>query len=65
MKITSIPDKTLSVHDFISVFKDRLEENEDNMITDQFDEGYQSGYHDAIIEMMDFFGVEHDQNYYS
>ena len=64
MKITSIPDKTLSIHDFVSVFKDRVEESEDNDIADEFDEGYMSGYHDAIIEVFDFFGIKHDQDYY-
>lgn len=65
MKITSIPDKPISLQDFVSEFKDRVEENEENVITNQFDKGYKNGYHDALIEVFNFFDIKHDEDFYN
>jgi len=64
MKIESIPNKSISLHDFVSKFKNRVEENDFSIIDNKFDEGYMYGYHDAIVEVFNFFGIKHDQDFY-
>ena len=65
MKITHIPENKIDVKKFIVEFKDRLEENEQNTIENEYDEGYMEGYHDAIIEVFNFLEIKHDEDFFN
>ena len=65
MNITKIPEDKIDIKKFIIEFKDSLEENEENIIEDEYDHGYAEGYHDAIVEVFNFLNVEHDEDFYN
>ena len=65
MKIKKIPEDKIDMKAFIMEFKDRLDENEENIIENAYDHGYKDGYHDALVEVFNFLKIEHDENYYN
>ena len=60
MEMNIITDK------FIEWIYSRIQDNEDNgpSLVD-WDNGYMCGYHDAMVEVLDHLGVEHDKEYYN
>ena len=67
MEIKNTVVTSIHIDTIAQEIKKRVEENEENRetISTSYDEGYMEGYHDAMIEILNYLGVEHDQEYYN
>lgn len=67
MKIKNIVITPIYIDKIAQEIKKRVEENEENRetIATSYEEGYMEGYHDAMIELLDWLGVKHDQKFYN
>ena len=66
MEIKSINITPIYIDQIAQEIKNRVDANEYNKerADTKYGYGYTDGYHDALIEILDFLGVEHDQEYY-
>ena len=67
MKIKNIIIAPIYIDQIAQEIKSRVEQNEYTRKTavDGYGKAYTEGYHDAMIEILDYLGVEHDQEYYN
>ena len=47
------------------IIKDLIADNEENIINNPYDDGYYEGYHDALVDLMNKLGIEHDEEIYN
>lgn len=49
------------------IIKNLIEGNKDNfaMAENRYDNGYAEGYHDALVDLLNQLGIEHDYEYYN
>ena len=47
------------------IIKDLIADNEENTINDSYDNGYYEGYHDALVDLMNKLGIEHNEEIYN
>ena len=49
------------------IIKNLIEGNKENfaMSENRYDSGYAEGYHDALVDLLNQLGIEHDYEYYN
>ena len=67
MEIKSTVITPIYIDEIAQEIKKRVDANEENRetISDKYGEGYMEGYHDTMIELLNWMGVEHDQDFYN
>lgn len=67
MKITNCPDQDYNTRMIAITIKHKIEKNEEKQpdIQNSYNKGYMEGYHDALVEILDFLNIRHDQKYYN
>lgn len=67
MELKSTIITPIYIDEIAQEIKNRVDANEENRetISDKYGEGYMEGYHDAMIELLNWMGVEHDQEFYN
>lgn len=49
------------------IIKDLIADNEENLqiVKNDYDFGYYEGYHDALVDLMNKFGIQHKEEIYN